>query len=172
MTLKETTLGRFYEHFEVGDGYRHPLGRTITDADNVWFTLLTMNTNPTHFDYNYAAKSEFGKPLVNSSLTVAIVVGLSVIDTSQQAFANLGWDKIRLLNPLFVGDTLYAESLVLEKRESKSRPHAGIVKIKTRGLNQHGDEIVTWERTFYVYKHGAEAAASPFPEAKTPLEAG
>ena len=171
MTLKDTTLGRFYEDFEVGDGYRHPLGRTITDADNVWFTLLTMNTNPTHFDYNYAAQSEFGKPLVNSSLTVAIVVGLSVIDTSQQAFANLGWDKIRLPNPLFVGDTLYAESLVLEKRESKSRAHAGIVKIKTRGLNQHGDEIVTWERTFYVYKHGAEGAASPFPEPKTPLEA-
>jgi len=171
MAVKETTLGRFYEDFEVGDIYRHPLGRTITDADNVWFTLLTMNTNPYHFDYTYAAKSEFGKPLVNSGLTVAIVLGQSVIDTSQQAFANLGWDKIRLPNPLFVGDTLYAESLVLEMRESGSRPHAGIVKIKTRGLNQHGDEIVTWERTFFVYKRGAEAAASPFPEAKKPLEA-
>ena len=171
MAVKETTLGRFYEDFEVGDVYRHPLGRTITDADNVWFTLLTMNTNPNHFDYVYAEKSEFGKPLVNSGLTVAIVLGQSVIDTSQQAFANLGWDKIRLPNPLFVGDTLYAESLVLKKRESNSRPHAGIVKIKTRGLNQHGDDIVTWERTFFVYKRGAEAAASPFPEAKSLFEA-
>jgi hypothetical protein len=98
MAVKETTLGRFYEDFEVGDVYRHPLGRTITDTDNVWFTLLTMNTNPNHFDYAYAEKSEFGKPLVNSGLTVAIVLGQSVIDTSQQAFANLGWDKIRLPN--------------------------------------------------------------------------
>jgi acyl dehydratase len=169
--LRETTLGRFYEDFEVGDVYRHPLGRTIIDADNVWFTLLTMNTNPNHFDYKYSAQSEFGKPLVNSGLTVAIILGMSVIDTSQQAFANLGWDKIRLPHPVFVGDTLYAESLVTGMRESASRPHAGIVSIKTRGLNQEGRVVVSWERTFLVYKRGAEGARSPFPEPESPFEA-
>jgi len=170
MALKDTTLGRYYEEFEVGDVYRHPLGRTITDADNVWFTLLTMNTNPNHFDYRYAAQSEFGRPLVNSGLTVAIILGMSVIDTSQMAFANLGWDEIRLTHPVFVGDTLYAESLVLEKRESKSRPHGGIITIKTRGLNQDGQQVVSWKRTFFVYRQGAEGARSPFPEPETAIE--
>jgi itaconyl-CoA hydratase len=170
VTVQETTLGRFFEDFEIGDVYRHPLGRTITDADNVWFTLLTMNTNPNHFDYQYASQSEFGKPLVNSSLTVAIVLGQTVIDTSQQAFANLGWDEIRLTHPVFVGDTLYAESLVLDKRESKSRPHGGIVTVKSRGLNQDGKQVVSWKRTFFVYKRGAEGARSPFPHPESPIE--
>ena len=162
------TLGRFFEDFTVGDVYRHPLGRTITDADNVWFTLLTMNTNPTHFDYHFAQQSEFGKPLVNSGLTVAMVLGQSVIDTSQQAFANLGWDNIRLTHPVFVGDTLYAESKVLATRESKSRPHAGIVTVRTRGLNQDGDVVLSYERSFFVYRRGAEQARSSFPDAKEP----
>ena len=168
MADDQPTLGRFFEDFTVGDVYRHPLGRTITDADNVWFTLLTMNTNPNHFDYHYAQQSEFGRPLVNSGLTVAIILGMSVIDTSQQAFANLGWDNIRLTHPAFVGDTLYAESRVLDKRESKSRPYAGIVKIQTRGLNQDGDVVLTYERSFFVYRRGAEQARSSFPEAKEP----
>lgn len=168
MVTHSAPLGRFFEDFEVGDVYRHPLGRTITETDNIWFTLLTMNTNPIHFDDRYAAQSEFGKPLVNSTLTVAIVSGLSVVDTSQLAFANLGWDEIRLNHPVFVGDTLYAESQVLELRESESRPHGGIVIIRTRGLNQDGVQVVTWKRTFYVYRRGAEGAASPFPEPDEP----
>lgn len=166
MTLHDRPLGRFYEDFEVGDVYRHPLGRTISETDNTWFTLLTMNTNPMHFDRKYAAASEFGRILVNSTLTVAIVAGQSVIDTSQLAFANLGWDEIRLTNPVFVGDTLYSESQVLELRESESRSHGGIVTIRTRGLNQDGDQVVTWKRTFFVYRRGADAARSPFPEPK------
>ena len=170
MGIKDTTLGRFYEDLEVDDIYRHPLGRTITDTDNVWFTLLTMNTNPNHFDYKFAGQSEFGQPLVNSGFTVALVLGMSVIDTSQLAFANLAWDEIRLTHPVFVGDTLYAESLVLEKRESSSRPHGGIVTIRTRGLNQDGKQVVGWKRTFFVYKRGAEGARSPFPEPEIAIE--
>ena len=168
MVTHVAPLGRFYEDFEVGDVYRHPLGRTITETDNIWFTLLTMNTNSVHFDARYAAQSEFGKPLVASTLTVAIVAGQSVIDTSQLAFANLGWDEIRLTHPVFVGDTLYAESQVLELRESQSRPHGGIVTIRTRGLNQDGVQVVAWKRTFFVYRRGADGARSPFPEPREP----
>lgn len=166
MTLHDRPLGRFYEDFAVGDIYRHPLGRTISESDNTWFTLLTMNTNPMHFDRKYAEASEFGRILVNSTLTVAIVAGQSVIDTSQLAFANLGWDEIRLTHPVFVGDTLYSESQVTALRTSESRPHGGIVTIRTRGLNQDGDQVVSWKRTFFVYRRGAEAARSPFPEPK------
>lgn len=159
-------FGRYYEDFTVGEHYRHPLGRTISEADNTWFTLLTMNTNPVHFDANHAEDTEFGRLLVNSTLTVAIVAGQSVVDTSQHAFANLGWDEIRLTHPVFVGDTLYAESQVLAKRESASRPYGGIVEIRTRGLNQDGVQVVTWRRTFYVYKR--DAAPSSFPEPVDP----
>lgn len=168
MTLHDAPLGRHFEDFVVGDVYRHPLGRTITETDNIWFTLLTMNTNPMHFDKRYAEQSEFGQALVASTLTVAIVAGQSVIDTSQMAFANLGWDEIRLTHPVFVGDTLYAESQVLELRDSQSRPHGGIVTIRTRGLNQDGVQVVSWKRTFFVYRRGAEGAKSPFPEPEQP----
>lgn len=168
MTTHDAPLGRFFEDFEVGDVYRHPLGRTISEADNTWFTLLTMNTNPMHLDERYASRSEFGRRLVNSTLTVAIVSGQSVIDTSQLAFANLGWDEIRLTHPVFVGDTLYAESEVLELRESSSRPNGGIVTIRTRGINQDGEEVVRWKRTFMVYRRGADEAQIPFPEPKSP----
>jgi acyl dehydratase len=129
-----------------------------------------MNTNPNHFDHVYAAQSEFGKPLVNSGLTIAVVLGLSVIDTSQHAFANLGWDEIRLHHPVFEGDTLYAESIVLSKRDSESRPHAGIVAVKTRGLNQFGKVVVDWKRTFLVYKQDADGARSTFPQPETPID--
>ena len=117
MTLKKVQFGRYYEDFEVGDVYRGPLGRTISEADNTWFTLLTLNTNQSHFNAHYAETTPFGKVIVNSGLTVALVLGLSVFDTSQKAFANLGWDRIQLLKPVFVGDTLYVESAVLTKRE-------------------------------------------------------
>ena len=114
------SFGRYFEDFEVGAIYEHRPGRTISEADNTWFTLLTMNQHPLHFDVEYAAKSEFGRPLVNSCLTLSIVVGMSVSDVSQKAIGNLGWNDIRLIAPVFVGDTIYAESEVLSKRESPS----------------------------------------------------
>jgi itaconyl-CoA hydratase len=154
MNVKTGWKGRLYEDFEVGDVYEHPLGRTLLAADNSWFTLLTMNTNPVHFDANYAAQTEFGKPLVNSCLTLAIVTGQSVTDLSQNAPANLAWDEIRLPNPVFEGDTIYSRSEVLEIRESRSRPNVGIVRVKTTGLNQHGAVVIEFKRTFMVYKRG------------------
>jgi acyl dehydratase len=144
------SLGRYFEDFKVGDIYEHRPGRTINEADNSWFTLLTMNTHPLHFDHEYAKHSEFGKPLVNSAFTLSVVAGMSVSDTSQKAIANLGWDKIKLTAPVFVGDTIYAESEVLDKRESKSRPHQGIVTVKTRGLKQDGTVFMSYERSFLV----------------------
>jgi itaconyl-CoA hydratase len=146
--------GRVFEDFHVGDIYEHPLGRTILAADNTWFTLLTMNTHPVHFDFAYAAQTEFGKPLVNSCLTLAIVTGQSVTDLSQNAVANLGWDEIRMPAPVFEGDTLYSKSEVLETRESKSRPNVGLVKVKTSGLNQNKTVVLEFTRTFMVYKRG------------------
>lgn len=169
MGIKAGWQGRFFEDFEVGDLYQHPLGRTVSETDNTWFTLLTMNTNQMHFNTEYASRSEFKRPLVVSTLTVAIAVGQSVTDITQNAFANLGWDEIRMSNPVFAGDTLYSESLVLEKRESSSRPHAGIVTVRTRTLNQDGVEVCSFKRTFYVYKRGAEQLENLFPEAQTPM---
>ena len=148
------TFGRYFEDFVVGHIYEHRPGRTITDTDNVWFTLLTMNTHPAHFDYEFAKGTEFGKPLVCSPLTVALMVGMSVSDLSQKAVANLGWDNIKLSHPLFPGDTLYAESEVLETRESSSRPEQGIVTVKTIGKNQHGDVVSTFNRTMLIWKRG------------------
>ncbi len=147
-------IGRYYEDFTIGDVYEHRPGRTISEADNTWFTLLTMNKHPVHFDANYAAKSEFGKPLVNSALTLSIVAGMSVSDTSQKAIANLGWNDIRLTAPVFAGDTLYAESEVVDKRESKSRPTQGIVKIKTTGTKADGTVFMTYERSMLIPKRG------------------
>ena len=146
--------GRHYEQFEVGDAYSHRPGRTITETDNTWFTLLTMNTHPLHFDKEYAKQSEFGQILVNSAFTVSLIVGMSVRDVSQNAIANLGWKEIRLPSPVFVGDTLYAESTVLEKRESKSRPNAGIVKVSTLGKKSDGTLVCDFERTMLIPKQG------------------
>jgi itaconyl-CoA hydratase len=146
--------GRHYEQFEVGDTYSHRPGRTISETDNTWFTLLTMNTHPLHFDKEYAKKSEFGQILVNSAFTVSLIVGMSVRDVSQNAIANLGWKEIRLPSPVFVGDTLYAESTVLEKRESKSRPNAGIVKVSTLGKKSDGTLVCDFERTMLIPKQG------------------
>jgi itaconyl-CoA hydratase len=152
MGIKQGWNGRFFEDFEVGDIYKHPLGRTILAADNTWFTLITMNTNPTHFDYHYSAKTEYGKPLVNSCMTLSIITGQSVTDLTMNGFANLGWDEVVMPNPLFEGDTLYSQSEVLEKRESKSRPNLGIVRVKTTGMNQDGVVVMEFKRTFMVYK--------------------
>ncbi len=154
MAVKEGWRGRFYEDFEVGDVYEHPLGRTVTTTDNSWFTLLTQNTAPIHFDHAYAEKTEFGRPLVDSTFTVALVTGQSVTDVSQNVFANLGWDEIRLPAPVFEGDTIYSRSEVLEKRESRSRPNVGVVTVKTTGFNQDGIIVVTFKRTLLVYREG------------------
>ena len=148
------TFGRYYEEFEVGDVYEHRPGRTITETDNTWFTLLTMNNHPLHFDTEYAAQSEFRKPLVNSCLTLSIVVGMSVSDVSYKAIGNLGWNDIKLTAPVFAGDTLYAQSEVIAKRESQSRPTQGIVTVRTTGLNQHGRTVISYERTVLVPKRG------------------
>jgi len=148
------SFGRYFEDFEVGDVYEHRPGRTITETDNTWFTLLTMNTHPLHFDQEYAKASEFGRTLVASPLTVALMVGMSVSDVSQKAIANLGWRDIRLTHPVYPGDTLYAESEVLEKRESKSRPEAGVVTVRTVGRNQEGILVCTFDRTILVAKRG------------------
>jgi itaconyl-CoA hydratase len=148
------SFGRYLEDFKVGDVYEHRPGRTITEADNTWFTLLTMNTHPLHFDAAYAARTEFGRPLVNSCLTLSIVAGMSVSDLSQKAIANLGWDKVRLTAPVFAGDTIYAESEVLDVRESKSRPNQGVVTVRTSGRKADGTVIITYERSFLVPTRG------------------
>lgn len=168
MALKQSWTGRVYEDFEVGDIYQHALGRTVIAADNIWFTLLTQNTNPIHFDSAYAAKTEYGKPLVDSTFTLALVTGQSVMDVSQNAMANLGWDEVRLPNPLFEGDTVYSRSEVLETRESKSRANVGIVRVKTIGFKQDGTVVIEFKRTMMIYKRGhvpltGSALPSPKP---------
>ena len=148
------SYGRYLEDFTVGDVYEHRPGRTISEADNTWFTLLTMNQHPLHFDHEYAAKSEFGQVLVNSCLTISLVTGMSVSDVSQKTVANLGWNNVRLTGPVYLGDTLYAESRVLSVRDSASRPNQGVVTVATTGTKQDGTEVVTFERTLLVPKRG------------------
>ena len=169
MAVQAGWQGRFYEDFEVGDVYQHPLGRTITETDNTWFTLLTMNTNQAHFNAQVGESSEFGRRLVVSPLTISIAIGQSVTDVTQNAFANLGMDDLRLTAPVFVGDTLWSESLVLHKRGSGSRPGAGLVTVRTRTLNQDAVEVLTFLRTFFVHRRDADGAASLFPQAAAPL---
>jgi itaconyl-CoA hydratase len=152
--------GRSFEDFRLGDVYRHPLGRTVTSTDNSWFTLLTQKTAPLHFDHHYAAQTTFGRPLVNSCLTLALVTGQSVTDVSQRVMANLGWDEVMLPHPVFEGDTIYSESEVLEKRLSRSRKDVGVVTVKTTGFNQDGTIVITFRRTVLVYRRG-KGPASP-----------
>ncbi|XDB00427.1 MaoC family dehydratase (plasmid) [Sulfitobacter sp. LCG007] len=152
-------FGRYYEDFVVGDIYEHRPGRTISEADNTWFTLLTMNTHPMHFDAEYAKHSEFGKCIICSPLTVAIMVGQSVTDVSQKAIANLGWTDIKMTFPVFAGDTLTSESEVLGKRESKSRADAGLVTVRTRGFNQDGKLVAQFDRTILVARQGHKIEA-------------
>lgn len=154
MPVKPGWRGRFFEDFETGDVYEHPLGRTVTTVDNMWFSLLTQNSAPIHFDHHYSAQTAFGQPLVDSTFTVALVTGQSVTDVSQNVFANLGWDEIRLPNPVFEGDTIYSRSEVLETRESRSRPEVGIVTVETIGYNQDGTVVIRFRRTIMVYRRG------------------
>lgn len=167
MTLRSTP-GPFLEDFSVGDVYRSRLGRTVSEADNTWFTLLTMNTNQIHFNAPFAEGTEFGARLVVSSLTLAVVLGLSVADTSENAAANLGWGDIRLPRPVFAGDTLWAESEILSVRESGSRPNCGIVGLRTRGINQRAEVVIEFTRSFMVYKRAAPEVATNFPVTDAP----
>ena len=148
------SFGRYYEDFEVGHIYEHRPSRTVTQQDNIWFTLLTMNTHPLHFEEEYAKHSEFGRCIVASPLTLAILVGMSVSDVSQKAIANLGWKEIKLNHPVFAGDTLSGESEVLDKRESRSRLEAGLVSVRTRGFNQDKVLVCEFDRTMLVPKRG------------------
>jgi len=155
MAAPKVWRGRFLDDFEVGDTFRSRLGRTVSETDNTWFTLLTMNTNQIHFNHEDAGRTEFGRPLVVSSLTLAVVLGLSVADTSENAAANLGWTDIRLPRPVYAGDTLWAESEVLSVRPSASRPSWGVVGVRTAGVNQRGETVITFERSFLVYREDA-----------------
>lgn len=161
MAIKQGWTGRVFEDFEVGDVYMHPLGRTILSTDNAWFTLVTQNTNPIHFDHLYASRTEFKRPLVNSCFTLSLVTGQSVTDISQNVMANLGWDEIRLPHPVFEGDTIYSRSEVLEKRESKSRSNVGIITVKSTGYNQDGKVVIDFKRTMMVYRRGHVPAGPP-----------
>jgi itaconyl-CoA hydratase len=160
--------GRFFEDFEVGDVFRSRLGRTISEADNVWFTCLTMNTNQVHFNTPFAERTRFGRTLVNSTFTLALVTGLTVPDTSENATANLEWTDIKLPRPVFVGDTLWAESEILELRASASNPTVGIVTMRCRGVNQDGETVIEYRRTFMAYRRTAEEVSGGFPEPSDP----
>lgn len=164
--VKASWTGRLFEDFDVGDVYKHALGRTVTATDNAWFTLLTQNTAPLHFDANYASHTSFGRPLVNSCFTIALVTGQTVSDISQNVFANLGWDEIRIPHPLYEGDTVYSESEVLDKRPSNSRPDVGVLSVKTIGYNQHGDILIAFRRTLLVYRRGHGPSGHHRPEPK------
>ena len=166
MTESTRTGGRCHEDFTVGMVLRHPNGRTVTSADNIWFSLLTVNPNPIHIDAHYSAQTEFGRPLVNSCLTLAILTGLSVADVSQFG-VNLGWDEVRMPAPLYEGDTLYAQTEVLSTRESNSRPTMGLVEVKTTGFKQDGVVVMDFRRTILVYKRGhLPSRPEPAPSAR------
>ncbi len=156
------TSGLYLEDFVVGDVFEHRPGRTVLDVDNTYFTLLTLNVQQVHFDAAYAAKTEWKKMLVDSTFTLALLTGMSVRTVSGKVVANLGWDKVKAKQPVFAGDTLYAESTVLSKRESESRPTQGIVTVLTRGINQDGKEVMSFERTMLVHRrgHSPEEAAN------------
>src|SRR3954466_11396653 len=159
--------GRFFEDFAVGDVFRSRLGRTITETDNIWFTCLTLNTNQVHFNVPFAERTRFKQPLVNSTLTLALVTGMTVPDTSENATANLAWTDIALPTPVFVGDTLWAESEILDKRESRSIPTVGIVTMRCRGINQRREVVIEFKRTFMVYKRDAPEVTDTFPGTDT-----
>lgn len=167
MAVVKGWVGRYFEDFQIGDIYRSRLGRTITEADNIWFTLVTNNSNQIHFNSEYAKRTEWRKPLVNSALTLSIVAGLGVVDVSENGFA-LGWDGITLPHPLFAGDTLYCQQEVIEVRESKSRPQMGIVKVRTLGIQQEGRVVIDYARNIMVWKRAHAPNVNFFPEPQLP----
>ncbi|MGI9659644.1 MAG: MaoC family dehydratase [Gaiellaceae bacterium] len=155
--------GRFYEDFDVGDVFKSRLGRTITETDNIWFTNLTLNTNQMHFNVPYAEGTRFKQPLVNSAFTLALVTGMTVPETSENATAKLAWTDIKLPKPVFVGDTLWSESEILDKRESSSKPNVGIISMRSRGVNQRNEVVIEFKRTFMVYKASAPEVSDMYP---------
>ncbi len=165
MPIKSGWEGRFFEDFAIGDIFRSSIGRTVTEADNVFVTLLTNNDNQIHFNAEYAKRTPFGRPLVNSLLTIAIVTGLTVTDISRNG-VNLGWDKVRLPHPLYTGDTLWAETEVLSVRESRSDPRRGIVTVKTRGIQQEGVVVIEFERSILIWKRDHAPSTGMFPETR------
>ena len=166
MTTHPATLGRFFEDYVVGDVYQHPLGRTITGTDNAWITCLSMNTNQNHFNAHLASTNPItdGKVIVNSGLTIALVLGLSVIDMSQNAVANLEFTDVTMSYPVYVGDTIYAESICTATRRSTSRPYAGIVSMVTRGVNQDGRVVISWKRSVMVATRDSGIGQNYFPQ--------
>jgi len=148
-------MPRYFDDFSPGQVFKHWPGRTLTEFDNTWFTLMTMNTNPIHFDAAYAAKSQHGRCLVNGLLVLATVVGMSVKDISENAIANLEYELVRHSAPTFAGDTIYAETTVVEITPSKSKPDRGILYVETRGLNQHGEQVMILRRRVLVPRHAA-----------------
>ena len=166
-TAPKTWRGRFFEDFDVGDVFRTRFGRTVTEYDNLLFTCLTMNTNSIHFDVPYAERTQFGQILVNSTFTLSLITGMTVPDTSENAAANLEWTDIKLPKPVFIGDTLWAESEILDKRESQSNRDVGIVTMRCRGINQRQEVVIEFRRTFMVYKRGAPQTERRFPETET-----
>ncbi len=164
--------GRFFEDLDVGDVFRSRFGRTVTDEDNIGFTAMTHNTNQVHFNAAFAERTRFGKMLVNSCFTLSLVTGLSVMDTSENATANLAWTDIKLPTPVFVGDTLWSESEILALRESRSNPDVGIVTMRTRGLNQAGATVIEFVRTFMLYRRNAPEAQRLFPAATSDWTVG
>ncbi|MFK4298769.1 itaconyl-CoA hydratase [Arthrobacter sp. GAS37] len=146
--------GRLFEDFTVGDLYYHPFGKTVTEADNQTFTLMTQNVAKTHVDRNFARNTEYGRPLVNSTFTLALVTGQSTIDLSMNVFANVGWDEVRMPAPVFEGDTIYSRSKVLAVRGSATRPNVGLVTVASEGFNQDGVIVISYRRTFMVYRKG------------------
>ncbi|WP_040800794.1 MaoC family dehydratase [Nocardia higoensis] len=173
MAVHQAVLGRFFEDYVVGDVYQHPIGRTISEADNAWITLLSMNTNQNHFNAHYAKQNPItdGRVIVNSGLTVAVILGISVLDMSQNAISNLAFTDIKMSHPVYEGDTLYAESLCTGLRKSESRPYAGIVSMITRGLNQDGIEVISWKRSVMVATRESGIGQNYFPQAQNgPLE--
>ena len=155
--------GKYFDELEVGMSFTHEPGRTVTETDNLLFSALTLNPQPLHLDAEFARSTQHGQILVNSTFTLALVTGLTVQDTSENAVANLAWTDISLPNPVFVGDTLWAESEILDMRESKSNPSVGIVSMRCRGINQRREVVIEYRRTFMVYKREAPEAAPAFP---------
>jgi len=164
--------GRFFEDFDIGDVFRSRIGRTLTEADNIWFTCVTMNTDQMHFNSHYAAMTSFKRPLVNPTLTLAIISGLSVPDTSENGAANLSWTDIALPHPVYAGDTLWAESEILALRDSRSRPNVGIVSLRSRGINQHGTTVIEFLRTFMCYRRNAPEIVDAFPTIRSDWAVG
>jgi itaconyl-CoA hydratase len=159
----KTWRGRYYEDFAVGDVFQSRFGRTLTETENIWFTCLTLNTNQVHFNVPFAERTRFGRPLMNSTFTLAVVTGMTVPDTSENATANLSWTDIKLPNPVFAGDTLWAESEITDLRESASNANVGIVTMRCRGLNQRREVVIEFKRTFMIYKRGAPEVDDMFP---------